>query len=207
MKRLFSCLIIALSLNFVISTELYAQERKDLMLSLGIGLFTSPEGKRFESPQIGGGYALDINYFITERHILSSNYTSGRHEYMFNPYRQGTPPLSSVPASDSEFRIFSLMYKYRIINVERFSITLGTGLNLMTEIRRFPIYELRNGDLFFQSFSDVGTTDLAFPFKGEFSFNIANRWAVGLEGGIFLMPTVHPWSGFHLFPRVSYIFR
>jgi hypothetical protein len=211
MKLLLSCLLITLSLNLSITIKSYAQERKDLMLSLGIGVFTSPAGKRFESPQIGMGYALDMSYFITTRHIISFNHTAGEHDYIEPTLRYLLPTNMIPPSSVGRFRVFSFMYKYRVINTERFSLALGTGFSFQTNTALSPDFYKRDGlgNLIDYSWGvrSSGNTDLAFPFKGEFSFNIANRWAIGLEGGIFLMPTVYPWSGFHLLPRVSYIFR
>ncbi len=205
MKKL---LVYSLFLALIgLKISLFAQDRKDLMISLGVGSLGSPVGKSFNSPTVGIGYALDMSYLITQRHIISSNYTSGNHDYT-EPSLRTSLPIQLIPAtSQIEFRILSLLYKYRVINIERFSLALGTGLSLQTFIKRIPDYKFENGLMTSLSYMYVGTTDLAFPLKAEFSFNLSRNWAIGLESGIFLMPTVNPWSGVHLLPRLSYIFR
>lgn len=197
---------------FIFQTNTLAQERKDLMFSFSVGSVGSPASKRFDSPKIGIGYALDMSYFITARHIISLNYTSGTHEYI-EPYLRSWLPTSMIPPTSSvEFRIFSLLYKYRVLRLERFSLALGTGLSLQTEIARSPDFYKRDfstGTLidYSYTFGSIGSTDLSFPFKAEMSFNLSPHWAIGLESGIYYMPTIYPWSAVHFLPRVSYIFR
>lgn len=200
MKKLI--ILFLLASNFA-----FAQDHKDLMISLGIGMIGSPSGRYFKSPEVGLGYAIDANYFIKKRHIFSLNYTTGNHEYVsrFNEDISKSTAVSFFPISKVEFRSFSLMYKYRLIDINRFSMALGTGLGILTHLSRFPLYEENNNFWQFQSFAFAGSSNLAFPFKAELSFNISQHWTVGVESGIFLMPDF-PWSGFHLLPRVSYIF-
>jgi hypothetical protein len=154
---------------------------------------------------------LDMSYFITRRHIISFNHTAGEHDYTEPTLRYLLPANMIRPSSIGRFRVFSLMYKYRIINIERFSLALGTGFSFQTNTALSPDFYKRDGfgNLIDYSWGlrSSGNTDLAFPFKAEFSFNLSPHWAIGFESGIFLMPRVYPWSGAHFLPRVSYIFR
>lgn len=204
--------LIFFCLLFSFSLKSYAQDSKDLIISLGVGVIGSPAGKRFDTPSTGIGYALDMSYFMTQRHIIAFNYTSGNHKYTETYLRSWLPASMIVPTSTTEFRIFSLLYKYRILSIERFSLALGTGLSLQTDVRVSPDYykrDITTGMLvdYSYAFRASGNTDLSFPFKAEISFNLSRHWAIGVESGIFLMPTVYPWVGAHFIPRISYIFR
>lgn len=202
--------ILFLFLFFFVILLTQAQDKKDLMISLGIGIINTPENNTFKSPQIGIGYTFDADYFISKKHIFSISYTSGNHEYISNYVTSLFPSTSTDYLSKSilRYRAFSLMYKYRIINTNRFSIALGTGLSLLTEIRRFPRYEFDNGlnTWLFKTFDSGGGTDLAFPLKAEISYNLSNRWAIGLVGGGFIMPD-YPILATHLIPRITFIIK
>lgn len=204
--------LICFFLLFSSSFGSYAQDSKDLIISLGVGSLGSPAGRRFDTPTVGIGYALDMSYFMTQRHIIAFNYTSGNHKYTETYLRDWLPASMILPTSTVEFRIFSLLYKYRILSTERFNLALGTGLSLQTDVKLSPDYYKRDATTgmlvdYSYGFRSSGSTDLSFPFKVEISFNLSRHWAIGVESGIFLMPTVYPWAGAHFIPRISYIFR
>ncbi len=66
-------------LTTIISITSYGQDKKDLNVSFSSGLLTSPY---YNNVRKGGYYSFDMDYYFRQRHILSSNFTSGGHDYI-----------------------------------------------------------------------------------------------------------------------------
>jgi hypothetical protein len=181
----------------------FGQGKKNLMFSFGIGVISSPANHRIQAPSLGMSYFLNTNYIISNHYTIAIDYTSGSHEYTSNIYDSST----SLLASKIQLRALSLIFKYKILDKNYFSIDIGTGFSLLHSLHRHPIYEGIKDNLSFKEMRFFKHTDLAFPFKLEFNFSLASNWTLGVDSGLFLAPVTYPLVGISLCPRLSYIIK
>lgn len=113
------------------------QDDKDLVVSVGRGLLNSPT---YENASAKGVFRIDFDYHLTDRHILNASYLSGNHFYhdevlsndpTGRTYKNGTNAIA-------DYRTFSVMYKYRLIDNSHFSIATGAGVEVITHSRDYP---------------------------------------------------------------------
>ncbi|GAB4183211.1 MAG: hypothetical protein OHK0057_37300 [Thermoflexibacter sp.] len=192
-----------------------AQEKKDLLISFGIGGITTYANRSIESAQMGLGYLISANYFLTKKHSLTFDYIGGSHRYAYNPFQEMgiSPPTSSGMASPTiVYHQFSLLFKYKIISAKRFDVAIGTGLSIQSYIDKRPDYSVRHEPAtnsyfwHWSTFSTVAGTIPVLPLKAEVSFRLTDRLLAGVEGGLAYFPYNYL-SAIHLIPRIGYLIR
>jgi hypothetical protein len=178
----------------------FGQNKKDLTIAFAAGELTSPY---YENDKARGFYAFDFDYHLTKRQILSANFNSGAHRYFDDilsnsnwiTYGDGTN-------SDAEYKTFSILYKYKVLDKTDFSATLGTGAGIMTHSRRYP-YRMSTTSY---SFNQSVWSDLTFPVRLEFDYRLSKQFKFGLIGGFFIHPDF-PILAYHGGARLSYTLR
>ena len=68
--------LILISMTFLLTVK--GQEKKDLVISVSSGLLTSPI---YENTSAQGFYKIDFDYYLTSRHVITTNYLAGQHYY------------------------------------------------------------------------------------------------------------------------------
>jgi hypothetical protein len=195
MKIVFCFVMLAL-----LSLPTWGQAKKDLVLSVSAGRLNSP----YYSRAYPGGFVnLGFDYHLTERHILSVNYHSGRHRYL---ERRFSDPASYITDpgdvnAEAMYRTFSMTYKFKVLDLTRFSVAPSLGAGLMTHLLRYPVTQGLS-----TSFSYSAWTTLVFPVGLEMAYKLSDRWQLGLMGGFFIHPD-YPVLGYHAGPRLSYVLR
>lgn len=193
-------------LTFIITflaTTLSAQGKKDLRLSLSTGIFNSPYYTNARKREF---YNFDFEYFINNRHILSTSFMSGHHRYYDNVLSNNAVPLNITgyeknTNSTTNYLTFSVLYKYKLVNTKTFSINIGAGTGIMTQTKTYPFTEGNIVD-----FRQSGWTDLVFPVRTEFDYKLSNHFQIGLIGGFFIHPD-YPILGYYAGPRLSYVLK
>jgi hypothetical protein len=194
MKKITLALIIVLT-----ALSSYAQQRKDLVVSVAAGKITSsyyPENK------LGEFFSLDFDYHLSKRQILSANYNDGGHNYYDNI-------LSTVPGyiksdrtnAKASYRTFSILYKYMFINNKSISGNIGTGAGIMTHSKLYP-FATSNGF----SFAKSTWSDLVFPVRFELDYKISKSFHLGIIGGFYIAPDF-PILAYYAGPRIGYILK
>jgi hypothetical protein len=191
---------ITLALLFgILAFNSFAQDKKDLVVSIAGGSLTSPY---YLNNKAGIFYSFDFDYFISKRHILSVNYNDGRHNYYDNIL--STDPgysMSDGTNAKAEYHTFSVLYKYKLLNKKTISATVGTGAGIMTHKRTYP-YKLTNGSVFNESV----WTDLVIPVRLEVDYKISNNFRIGVVGGFYIQPD-YPVLAYYAGPRLGYIIK
>jgi len=185
--------------------QVIGQEKKDLKVSLATGIFNS---KYYTNAKPRQFYNLGFEYSITNRHSISSDFTSGQHRY-YDSIRVTTPiPLSTQgyenhTNAEARTTFFSILYKYRVFDRKKLSINIGTGIGIITETFTYPV-DIPNGGFTFETSGGKG--DLCFPLRIDFDFKISKQFQVGIIGGTYVYPD-YPWAGQHFGIRLSYILK
>ena len=180
----------------------FGQEKKDLAISLSAGYLNSPY---YNNAHARGFYGFGFDYHISKRHLLSVNYVAGGHDYFDNT-------LSNTPASDyiinpkgtnakATYNTFSVSYKYKLVNQNRFNVVPGVGAGIMTHTRDYP-YTLGTSMIFRTS----SWSDLVFPVTLDINFKILRRWQLGLTGGFLIHPD-YPILALQGGPKLSYVLK
>jgi len=174
------------------------QEKKDLAISVGAGALNSPI---YNMAKPMGFYKIDFDYHLTSRHIIAANYLAGKHHYYDNV-------LSNDPTgsgywdgtnSEAQYRTFSLLYKYKIIDNTLFSIVPGVGAGIMTHTREYPYKEIN------ASYNRISSwSDLVFPVNLDIDYKASSRWQFGLTGGFLIHPD-YPILALHAGPKLSFV--
>jgi len=187
---------ILLSLLFagLISPTVHGQEKKDLTISFGAGLFTSPYYKNSDA---SGFYAVDFDYNINSRHVIAANFNAGGHNYQDN-VRSNVPAGENLINSKAVYRTFSVLYKYQFIEWKSLSIYGGTGAGMMTQILEFPYNETNS-----QNYRHVSWSDLVFPVRLDINYHLSKRTSIGILGGFFIHPDF-PILGYHSGLKILY---
>ena len=198
-KTLFSVLV------FIIPWTAFSQVKRDLAVSFGMGIFNSPY---YTNAQQREFYSLDFDYHIGNRHILSTNFLKGKHRYYDSTHSNNAVPLSTPgyednANTDADYLTFSVLYKYKVINKKRFSVDLGAGAGIMTQIILFPFSDGTNVDI---NFRESTWTDLVFPIRLDADYKLSNHFKLGLLGGLYFHPD-YPILGYHSGFRLSYIIK
>lgn len=168
------------------------QEKKDLAVSVSTGFLNSPFYNNTTAREF---FRIEFDYHLTSRHLLTSNYLIGKHNYY-------DEELSNAPAhrtfedgtnAVADYNVFSVMYKYKVLNTSNFSIAPGAGAGIMIQFREY----LNVGR------SSSGA-DLVFPVSLDINYKISSRWQLGLTGGFFIQPD-YPILALHAGPRLTFI--
>jgi hypothetical protein len=190
MKRIILLLIAGL---FSIIT--FSQGRKDLSVSFSTGLLTSPY---YPNAKARSYYSVDFDHYVTTRHILSANFTAGKHNY-FDAVLSNVPPYPEIPTNaEASYLTFSIGYKYNFLNAKKITANLGIGAGIMTHIREYQYWEPNRGDV-----RQSVWTNLVFPFRLDLDYKLTQRFQLGVIGGLFIHPD-YPILGYHAGPRLSY---
>src|SRR4051812_43872636 len=91
----------------LITFSSFAQEKRDLSVSITGGILTSPY---YLENNPGSFYSFDFDYFISKRHILSANYNDGSHKYYDN-ILSGDPGSVNSDGTNAtaEYHTFSIL--------------------------------------------------------------------------------------------------
>jgi hypothetical protein len=182
---------------------LFGQEKKDLTISVGAGRFNSPY---YTNNKTRTFFNFDFDYYISERHIISTNFLSGKHRYYDSLNSNNAVPLSTPGYEDNanataDYSTFSLLYKYKLLNNKKAALNLGTGIGIMRQTVAFPYTQGNITDIRQSSWAD-----LVFPVRLEIDYKFSKFFQVGLLGGCFIHPD-YPILGYHLGTRVSYVLK
>lgn len=183
-------------LTTIIFITSYGQDKKDLTVSFSSGLLTSPY---YNDVRKGGYYSFDMDYYFRQRHILSSNFTSGGHDY--------DEVLSNVPSSENFsngralYKIYSFIYKYKIVDKKKFTVVGGAGAGIMTHTRDYWRQDVNSSYRW-----QLAWSDLVFPVRLEANYKLSRRFQFGVLGGFYIQPD-YPILGYHAGPRLSYVIK
>jgi len=178
----------------------FAQDRKDLTVSVGVGKMSSPY---YLNADAGEFFSIDLGYQLSKRQTLSANYNAGRHNYYDNVLSNISEPFKeSTTNSKVSYNTFSIIYKYKVLDKKIFSVNIGAGAGLMTETRQYPYTEGNSSN--FRETSITG--DIVFPVVLEFDFKLSEHFKLGLAGGFFVEPD-YPIVNFYAGPRFSYVIK
>ena len=186
---------------FLSALTIFSQTKRDLSISLGVGMFNSPY---YTNAKKRTFYNLDFDYHIGSRQILSANFLKGNHLYYDSTHSNNAVPLN-IPGyennanSEADYFTFSVLYKYEVIACRKASVQLGAGAGIMTQVILFP-YTVGNSIDFRQS----SWTDLVFPFRVEADYQLSKNFKLGIMGGLYIHPD-YPFLGNHAGVRLTYI--
>ena len=165
-----------------IALSSYGQDKKDLTISLSGGLLNSTH---YEKANAKGFYGFNFDYHLAKRHLLSVNYLAGKHTY-YDDVLSNDPNRVSRPDgtnSDAEYRTFSVLYKYKIVDNTLISLVPGAGTGILTHTREYPYQEVNKAYPKISSWSD-----LVFPISMDVNFKLSKQWQAGLTGGFLIHP-------------------
>ena len=196
------------ALTVITVLTISAQDKKNLTISFGTGILNSPYYTNARKRQF---YNFDFTYHLNERHKIGTSFLSGEHLYYDNVRSNNAVPLTTPGYEDNtnataDYRIFSILYKYALLNKKKLSITGATGLGIMTQILEYPYTEVSPTGVVIVSFRHSSWTDLVFPVRLDIDYRISKRFQVGLIGGFFIHPD-YPVLGYHAGPRLSYTLK
>lgn len=196
-------LIVIFFLN--LSSQIFSQGKKDLKISMATGFFNTTYYTNAKSRQF---YNFGFEYAITDKHSLSTDFTSGQFRYYDNirvttPIPLSTPGYEKHTNAEARSTFFSILYKYNVFKKKKLSIKAGTGLSIITETYTYPA-DLPNGGFTFETSATKG--DLSFPLRLDIDYKISNYFEAGIISGTYIYPN-YPFAGQHLGLRLSYIFK
>lgn len=192
--------VIIFTTLFFFTLTSFSQNKKDLTISLSAGRLNSPYFKKANASNF---YGFDIDYHLSKRHLFSVNYIAGGHNY-FEDVLSNEP--NSVIYSDgtnakADYRTFSVLYKYKVLNTASLSVVPGIGAGIMTITRDYP------WQAFPSSYSQTSSySDLVFPVSLDINFKVSKHWQAGMTGGFLLIPE-YPVLALHAGPRLSYVIK
>jgi hypothetical protein len=184
----------------LIAFNSFAQDKKDLTISLSGGLLNSPY---YKNAHAKGFYSFDFDYQLSKRHMLAVNYFAGKHTY-YDDVLSNDPGMVSRPDgtnSDAEYRTFSVLYRYKLIDNSIMSLVPAAGIGIMTHTRQYPYSEANKSYLAISSWSD-----LVFPVNLDINFKLSKNWQAGLRSGFLIHPD-YPILALHAGPKLSYIIK
>lgn len=182
----------------------FGQERKDLKLSLSTGFFNSTYYTNAKPRQF---YNFSFDYSISKRHIISADFISGQFRYYDNvnvtsPIPLSTPGYEKHTNAEAYCQVFSVMYKYKLLDKRKFSINTGTGLGIISESFTYPV-DTPNGFTFETSGSKG---DLCFPVRLDINYQVLKKFQIGIIGGMYIYPD-YPLVGQHTGISLSYLIK
>lgn len=185
------------------SIILFGQDKKDLTISFGTGIFNSPYYTNARAFQF---YNFDFDYYINERHIISTNFLSGKHRYYDSIHSNNEIPLNTPGYEDhtnatAEYMTFTLLYKYKIVNHKKVSLSLGVGAGIMVQTFQFLYTEGNSEDV-----RDATWPTIALPVKLEMDYKLSKHFQLGIFSGFFIGPDI-PVLGYHLGIRASCVLK
>ena len=184
----------------LITISLWGQEKKDLTLSVATGKLTSPY---YQKDEAGDFYSIDFDYYITSRQMVSANFNVGSHayyEHKLSNYPNGILYEDGTNAK-ANYRTFSILYKYKIVNTKVFSVALGMGAGFMTQTLQYP--HLQGSSIYPMQST---WSDLVFPVRLELDYKISKHFRLGFICGFFVHPD-YPILAYHAGPRITYVVK
>jgi hypothetical protein len=183
----------------------YGQDKKDLKLSLSTGSFNSTYYTNAKSRQF---YNFGFEYSVTKRRFISADFTSGQHRYYDNIRSDNAIPLTTPgyekhTNAEARSMLFSVLYKYKLLDNRKFSINAGAGIGIITETFTYPV-NIANGGFTFETSGGKG--GVCFPFRLDIDYQFLNQFQIGLIAGTYFHPDHAP-VGQHLGIRFSYILK
>jgi len=178
----------------------FGQDKKDLGISISGGILNSPY---FYKSYRGNFFSVGFDYHISERHIIAANFLAGEHRYFENE-------LSNVPSYDVDrngrnataiYKTFSVVYKYKLINNNKFSLIPGIGAGVLTNTY---VYPHKHGSS--TVFNTSTWSDLAFPVTLDINYKVFKQWQLGLTSGFLIEPDF-PILALHIGPKLTYIIK
>jgi hypothetical protein len=197
MKKLIFTTIIGLTI-----INLFAQEKKDLSISFASGIFNSPF---YPNAKARPFYNFDFSYNIEKHHAIATTFIAGKHFYYDNKRSNNAVPLD-VPGYEknrnaiADYVIFSVLYKYKVYNNDKFSINTGAGAGIMTQVMEFPYTEGNSTD-----FRQSSSSGVVFPVRLEIDYQLSKNFQCGIIGGIFFPPDLP--NVYYAGPRLTYILK
>ena len=176
----------------------YAQEKKDLVVSMAAGWLTSPY---YSNYKWGSFFAIDFDYHLAKRHILSANYNDGEHRYFDNLTNDPSYKRSDGTNAIGGYHTFSVLYKYMFLDKKTIAGSIGSGAGVMTHSRQYP-YSTSSGT----TDREAVWTDLVFPVRLELDVKIARSVKLGLIGGFYIAPD-YPTLAYYVGPRLGYVLK
>lgn len=184
--------------------NVYAQDKKDLVLSFSVGVFTSPN---YKNSHLGDFYKGGGEHFLTKRNSLSFDFLGGRHQYYDNLFSDqnaaGTTHGSDYTNAKATYTIFSISYKHKIINKNKLSVAPALGAGIMTHSNDYSVRIPNNGGFGNETSS---LSDLVFPVSLDIQYEIARNFQIGITSGLYIHPD-YSILGWHVGPRFSYILK
>jgi hypothetical protein len=198
-------------LTLLLTNHTFGQESKDLKISIGVGLFNSTYYTNAKDRQ---AINLSMEYLISKKHSISSDYLSGKHRYYDNINSNNAVPLTTPgyeknTNATAEYSVFSALYKYQLISKKRLSIKAGLGLGIMTQVVIYPYttVTIAGPDILEKvDFLQSSWTDMCFPIRAEFDYLVSKKVQIGVISGLYIHPD-YPILGQHLAIRFSYILK
>lgn len=184
----------------------HGQEQKDLRLSIATGFLTTGHYVNVKPRQF---YNFSFDYSVRKRHILSADFLSGRFRYydsirVSSPIPLSTPGYEHHANADARYTIFSVLYKYRLLDRKKIFVNIGSGLGLISETFIYPV-DLANGGFTFET-ATGGTADLCFPVRLDAGYQLSGKLQIGVMAGTYVYPD-YPLVGQHLGIQLSYVIK
>ncbi len=181
----------------------FAQEKKDLSLSFSAGAFNSPY---YKNAHTGGFYNFGAEYHLSKDHSLSFDFLGGRHTYYDDILsdKNVAETYSGIQNTNARtlYTVFTISYKYKFINKNKFSLVPGTGVGIMTHSRNYPSSKENGGTtILTTSFSD-----LVFPVTLDINYEVFKNFQIGATSGFLIHPDF-PVLGLHIGPKFSYVLK
>lgn len=180
MKKFLLITILAAS-----SLPVAGQAKKALGISLGTGFFNS---LYYTNAKNRSFYNFDFEYYIGKRHILTANFLKGNHLYYDSihpntPIPLNTPGYENHTNTEADYYTFSVLYKYSAFDWKKFSLNLGAGAGIMTQVILFA-YAIPGG----MDFRQASWSSLVFPTRIDLRYSFSKRLQVGAMGGLYFHP-------------------
>lgn len=181
-----------------------AQDKKDLSLSFSAGFFNSPYYKRAHT---GGFYKFGAGYHLSKNHALSFEFLGGRHTYYDDILSDKNAAESMIGIHNNTnsftlYTVFSISYKYKVINKNKFSLVPGVGAGIMTHSQKYPS-SMYNGGI---TMVTTSFSDLVFPVSLDINYEILKNFQIGVTSGFLIHPDF-PVLGLHIGPKISYVLK
>ena len=188
-----------------VNSEVSAQGKKDLKISLGTGFFNSTY---YTNAKTRPFYNFGLEYQSNSRHSIAADYISGQFWY-YDSVRPVPFVSLSTPGYENYNNVvaistfFSVIYKYKFLERNKLSMKGGTGIGILTQSEAYAIQASTNSQRVVQF---GGKPDLCFPLRLDLDYQVSKFFQIGIIAGTYVYPD-YPLVGEHLGLRVSYILK
>jgi hypothetical protein len=184
--------------------QAFSQDKKDLKISLASGIYnnthTNAKPRQF--------YSIAFDHYVTQRHIVTMEFTSGQYRYydstrVTSPIPLTTPGYEKHTNAEARSYIFTVLYKYKLFGKKRVSINAGSGLGIVAKSYTYPV-DIPNGGFTFETSGEKGV--LCFPIRVDIDYHLIEQFQIGILAGMYIYPD-YPTVGQQLGIRFSYILK